>query len=60
MTRKLKGMPFDAAAHLKDEETIGAYLRAALHDPTPGALLLAQERVSRALHKGVIELPPLR
>lgn len=59
MTRKLKHMPFDAAKHLMDEETIRANLRAALDDPTPGALLLALEHVSRALQKGPIGLPPL-
>lgn len=60
MTRKLMHILFDAAAHLKDKETIRAYLRAALDDPTPGALLLALARVSRALQDGAIGLPPLR
>lgn len=39
---------FDAAVHLQDEETIRAYLQAALDDPTPGALWLAVDVVSRA------------
>ena len=38
---------FDAAAHLKDEETIRAYLQAALDDPTPGALWHALDAVVR-------------
>ncbi|WP_330115674.1 hypothetical protein SA496_00140 [Pseudomonas sp. JS3066] len=53
-------MPFDAAAHLKDEETIRAYLRAALDDPTPGALLLALAHVSQALQMRPVGLSPLR
>lgn len=39
---------FDAAAHLQDEETIRAYLQAALDDPTPGALWHALDAVIRA------------
>ncbi|EPG3311871.1 hypothetical protein AAA533_07415 [Pseudomonas aeruginosa] len=39
---------FDAAAHLQDEETIRAYLQAAIDDPTPGALWLALDVVIRA------------
>ncbi|MFU3618237.1 DNA-binding protein [Pseudomonas paraeruginosa] len=39
---------FDAAAHLKDEETIRAYLQAALDDPTSGALWLALDTVAKA------------
>lgn len=39
---------FDAAAYLKDEETIRAYLQAALDDRTPGALWLALDNVVRA------------
>ncbi len=39
---------FDAADHLKDEETIRAYLRAVLDDPTPGVLWLALDNVARA------------
>lgn len=39
---------FDPAVHLKDEETIRAYLQAALDDPTPGALWRALDCVARA------------
>ncbi|MCY1289137.1 hypothetical protein D9M68_579350 [compost metagenome] len=39
--------PFDVAAYLEDEETIRAYLQAALDDPTPGALWLALHNVVR-------------
>lgn len=39
---------FDVAAHLDDEETIRAYLQAALDDRTPGALWLALDNVVRA------------
>lgn len=39
---------FDAAAHLKDEESILAYLQAALDDPTSGALWLALDTVAKA------------
>lgn len=60
MKREVMHMPFDAAAHLKDEETIRAHLRAALDDPTPGVLLLALAHVSRALQMGPVGLPPLR
>lgn len=38
----------DVAAHLEDEETIRAYLQAALDDPTPGALWLALDNVAKA------------
>ncbi len=44
---------FDAAAHLKDEETIRAYLHAALDDPTPGALWVALDNVTKARKSGV-------
>lgn len=40
--------PFDAAIHLKDEETIRAYLQAALEDSTPGALSHALDAVTKA------------
>lgn len=56
MKRSAMRTPFDSASHLQDEETIRAYLRAALDDPTPGALLLALQRVSRALQEGRAEL----
>lgn len=39
--------PFDVAAHLEDEETIRAYLQAALDDSTPGALWRALDNVAR-------------
>ncbi|MNZ54415.1 hypothetical protein D3C78_723140 [compost metagenome] len=39
---------FDVAAHLEDEETIRAYLKAALDDPTPGVLWLALDNISSA------------
>ena len=39
--------PFDVAAHLESEETIRAYLQAALDDSTPGALWLALDTVAR-------------
>lgn len=44
---------FNAADHLKDEETIRAYLQAALDDPTPGALRLALDNVTKARKSGV-------
>lgn len=52
--------PFDAAAHLEDEETIRAYLRAALGDPTPGALWRALDAVTEARGRLVRaqKLPP--
>lgn len=46
---------FDAVAHLKEEETIRAYLQAALDDPTPGALWLALDVVIRARDRLVRE-----
>lgn len=42
---------FDVAAHLKDEETIRAYLQAALDDPAPEALWLALGNVAEALER---------
>ena len=42
---------FEAAPHLEDEETIRAYLQAALDDPTPGVLWLALGNVSKALER---------
>lgn len=41
--------PFDTASYLQDEETIRAYLQAALDDPDPAALLLALQNATRAL-----------
>ncbi|WIF66696.1 hypothetical protein QN096_23480 [Metapseudomonas otitidis] len=46
---------FDAADHLKDEETIRAYLRAALDDPTPGALWLALANLAKAWGRGAFD-----
>ncbi len=40
--------PFDVADYLDDEETISAYLTAALADPDPDAFLSAVKAVSRA------------
>lgn len=45
---------FDVSAHLSDEETIQAYLSAALEDPNPEAFLLALSNVAKA--RGVIQL----
>lgn len=40
--------PFDVADYLDDEETISAYLAAALADPDPDAFLVAVKTVARA------------
>lgn len=56
MKRSAMYTPFESASYLQDEEIIRAYLRAALDDPTPGALLLALQRVSCALQEGRAEL----
>lgn len=40
--------PFDAADYLDDEETIAAYLTAALEDPNPDVFLAAIRDVARA------------
>ncbi|WP_376741848.1 helix-turn-helix domain-containing transcriptional regulator [Pseudomonas veronii] len=48
---------FDAATHLKDEETIRAYLQAALDDPTPGALWVALDSVAKARKRGLVLMP---
>jgi len=42
---------FDVASHLQDEETIRAYLQAALDDPDPAALLLALQNATKALQE---------
>lgn len=55
MTREDRNVRFDAAAYLQDEETLRAYLRAALDDPAPGALLLALENVNRAIQEGWVK-----
>lgn len=39
---------FDVSAHLDDEETIRAYLSAALEDQNPDAFLLALGNVAKA------------
>lgn len=39
---------FDVSAYLSDEETIRAYLSAALEDPNPDAFLLALSNVAKA------------
>jgi hypothetical protein len=39
---------FDVSAYLDDEETIGAYLSAALEDPNPDAFLMALGNVAKA------------
>lgn len=43
-----KTAPFDAADYLTDEETIAAYLAAALEDPNPDVFLAAMKDVARA------------
>ncbi len=45
---------FDVSAHLDDEETIRAYLSAALEDPNPDAFLLALGNVAKA--RGMTQL----
>lgn len=40
--------PFDAADYLDDNETIAAYLSAALTDPDPNVFLVAVKDVARA------------
>ena len=40
--------PFDAADYLDDEETIAEYLAAALEDPNPEVLRVAEQNVARA------------
>ena len=46
--------PFDVADYLDDEETIAAYLTAALDDPDPDAFLVAVKTVARA--RGMTQL----
>ncbi len=46
--------PFDAADYLDDEETIAAYLTAALEDPNPDVLLAAVRDVARV--RGMAQL----
>jgi len=45
---------FDAADYLDNEETIAAYLTAALEDPDPDAFLVAVKAVARA--RGMTQL----
>jgi probable addiction module antidote protein len=45
---------FDVSAHLDDEETIRAYLSAALEDSNPDAFLLALGNVAKA--RGMTQL----
>lgn len=45
---------FDAADYLDNEETIAAYLNAALEDPDPDAFLVAVKAVARA--RGMTQL----
>lgn len=40
--------PFDAAEYLTDEETIAAYLNAAMEDPEPTVLLMALKDIANA------------
>jgi len=46
--------PFDAADYLDDEETIAAYISAALEDPNPDVFLTAVRDVARA--RGMTQL----
>ena len=46
--------PFDAADYLDDEETIAAYITAALEDPNPDVFLAAVRDVARA--RGMAQL----
>ena len=45
---KIETAPFDAADYLDDNETIAAYLSAALTDPDPDVFLMAVKDVARA------------
>jgi probable addiction module antidote protein len=45
---KIETAPFDAADYLDDNETIAAYLSAALTDPDPDVFLVAVKDVARA------------
>lgn len=50
----IKTAPFDAADYLTDDESIAAYLTAALDDPDPDAFLAAVKDVARA--RGMAQL----
>ena len=45
---RIETAPFDAADYLDDNETIAAYLSAALTDPDPDVFLVAVKDVARA------------
>ena len=45
---KIETAPFDTADYLDDNETIAAYLSAALTDPDPDVFLVAVKDVARA------------
>lgn len=45
---EIETAPFDAADYLDDNETIAAYLSAALIDPDPDVFLMAVKDVARA------------
>ena len=45
---KIETAPFDVADYLDDNETIAAYLSAALTDPDPDVFLMAVKDVARA------------
>ena len=47
-TIKIETAPFDVADYLDDNETIAAYLSAALTDPDPDVFLVAVKDVARA------------
>ncbi|MGB4115202.1 MAG: addiction module antidote protein [Polaromonas sp.] len=47
-TIRIEAAPFDAADYLDDNETIAAYLSAALTDPDPDVFLVAVKDVARA------------
>jgi probable addiction module antidote protein len=50
----VKTAPFDASDYLTDDETMAAYLTAALEDPDPDAFLTAVRDVARA--RGMAQL----
>jgi probable addiction module antidote protein len=52
--KNMQTAPFDAADYLDDEETIAAYLTAALEDPNPDLFLVAVRDVARA--RGMAQL----
>jgi DNA-binding phage protein len=51
---KINIAPFDVADYLTDNETIAEYINAALEDPNPDMLLIAQKNVARA--RGMAQL----